>query len=208
MGTVPTDYVFQYGGNAKNMHNAPKTRYEFIQKNMIPMHAYEVAGGDRLKWLAGILRATHNDKLVQRYADAAVLSDQLMTANNKRNSELPESYTYEQRMADPEMGRIRAQRDSVNAELNKLFTESGKVRDAYLTLMQDVAEEKEAGKSLAGVLKTRMPSYALSALGLGALGRLIAGKKHAAWGWGGGIAAGLLANYLRRKSYYGSNISF
>lgn len=50
-------------------------------------------------------------------------------------------------------------------------------------------------------------SYGASALAMGGLGRLIAGKENAGWGWGGGILAGLLANYIRRKTYYGKNIA-
>lgn len=76
-----------------------------------------------------------------------------------------------------------------------------------LDLIYNKSKDLKHEADTAGVNLGSAGSYGLSMLGLGALGRLIAGKKHSGWGWGLGIGAGALANYLRRKSYYGDNIS-
>lgn len=75
-----------------------------------------------------------------------------------------------------------------------------------LNLLYNSAADIKKEHDTAGFNLGSAGSYGASMLGLGALGRLIAGKKHAGWGWGGGILAGALANYLRRKSYYGKGI--
>lgn len=79
-------------------------------------------------------------------------------------------------------------------------------RSNMLDLLYNKSADLKHEADTAGFNLGAAGSYGASMLGLGALGRLIAGKKHSGWGWGLGIGAGALANYLRRKSYYGDNI--
>lgn len=61
---------------------------------------------------------------------------------------------------------------------------------------------------LGSKLAVRGLGYGLSAAGGGALGALVAGKGNRLLGGSIGVAAGLLANYLRRKSYYGKTVKW
>ena len=85
--------------------------------------------------------------------------------------------------------------------------QSSEKRSSMLDLLYNKSKDLKHEADTAGFNLGAAGSYGASMLGLGALGRLIAGKKNSGWGWGLGIGAGALANYLRRKSYYGDNIT-
>lgn len=89
----------------------------------------------------------------------------------------------------------------------KTMSEDGDSRERALSVLADTMEDIKHEADTKGLNWGSAGSYGASALAMGGLGRLIAGKEHAGWGWGGGILAGLLANYVRRKTYYGKNIA-
>lgn len=68
--------------------------------------------------------------------------------------------------------------------------------------------KQELSDKLTDKLKARIPGYLLWGGGGALLGRLIAGKKRRLLGYGLGVATGVLANYLRRKSYYGGLVGW
>lgn len=74
------------------------------------------------------------------------------------------------------------------------------------TVMKDL--KPELSNDLSVKLKTRLPSYLLWGGGGSILGRLIAGKNNRLLGYGLGGITGVLANYLRRKSYYGDLVGW
>jgi hypothetical protein len=90
--------------------------------------------------------------------------------------------------------------------LKKIYKDGDNAERA-LTVLADTLEDIKHEADTKGLNWGSAGSYGASALAMGGLGRLIAGKEHAGWGWGGGILAGLLANYVRRKTYYGKNIA-
>ena len=95
----------------------------------------------------------------------------------------------------------------VNPMLAKLLIYGGKVSEQDERNFESALEDIKHEADTKGLNWGSAGSYGASALAAGGLGRLIAGKEHAGWGWGGGILAGLLANYARRKTYYGKNIT-
>lgn len=82
--------------------------------------------------------------------------------------------------------------------------------NAYLgTMAADVTVEEAVEKgTIRDKLLRRGLSYGASGGIGGLLGALIAGRGRRLLGGGIGLAAGLLANYLRRKSYYGKTVKW
>lgn len=78
--------------------------------------------------------------------------------------------------------------------------------DMVRTVMKDL--KPELSDDLSVKLETRLPSYLLWGGGGSILGRLIAGKNNRLLGYGLGGLTGLVANYLRRKSYYGDLVGW
>ena len=75
-------------------------------------------------------------------------------------------------------------------------------------VMNDLSDELETEQgNLADKIYGRLPSYGLWGLGGAGLGAWIGGPKHRWSGAAIGGVGGLLANYLRRKTYYGKNIT-
>lgn len=97
-------------------------------------------------------------------------------------------------------------RKILEAPEGKLELRGGYAYDKADKVIEDL--KPELADSLADKLKARIPSYLLWGGGGALLGRLIAGKKRRLLGYGIGAATGVLANYLRRKSYYGGLVGW
>lgn len=127
--------------------------------------------------------------------------------------------------------RLNSATKTYHGELQKLIDKlphgAGKLSEPHMFNSSDVSDLNKSLSSLSNSVKdaseehfaekygdvldkirVRGLGYGLSGLGGGALGALIAGKGNRLLGGGIGVAAGLLANYLRRKNYYGKTVKW
>lgn len=110
----------------------------------------------------------------------------------------------------------RRGRDHLTTLINDVTTDGDIVPDSFNEAeirrlhdaVKDIYETNQAHSQKGVAFAEAMPSYLASTLGLGALGSLLAGSGNRLLGFGGGAALGILANYLRRRSYYGDHIIY
>lgn len=109
---------------------------------------------------------------------------------------------------DPEKQgpRLRAAQTVLKMLDGGTFKQQSVAHDKARELIKDLAYE--LSDKLSDKLRARIPGYLLWGGGGALLGRLIAGKKRRMLGYGIGAATGVLANYLRRKSYYGGLVGW
>lgn len=109
---------------------------------------------------------------------------------------------------DPEKQgpRLRAAQTVLKMLDGGTLEQQSVAHDKARELIKDLSPE--LSDKLSDKLKARIPGYLLWGGGGALLGRLIAGKNRRLLGYGLGAATGVLANYLRRKSYYGSLVGW